>query len=446
MKNFINYLRIQKTGIKLSFTYFCLAMFGFGQLVQVQAQETFQFYSDNVDISIPDNDYDGTFSSMVSKAITVSGIPSEMHFVKAENGIKIQHSWAGDLTVKLFDDVGFALGLMSRPGLIETADDGTECCGANVLLDGTLIFDDDAALESEDLGDLGTPVPDNARVIPSKGAINSSWETLQDFFGGMTPSQINGTTWYCAVGDSESGDTGTFNSAYLLFTYDDYCVARLVPDEYISNVTFAGVNNDTTEDGHDYPSYFTDITTYDFATVKQGDVYTLTVSIAPDASDYVYAYIDWNQNKVFEADETYTIIENTELSGPFSISIPVPEDAVIGQTRMRVSLNYNKPSPDPCIDSSWGETEDYIVKVEEAMGLNENSLSSISVYPNPVKDILNITSQKNVDKAEIYNLSGQLIQTEKATNQINMETLPAGIYILKVISADEVQTFKIVKK
>ncbi len=73
-------------------------------------------------------------------------------------------------------------------------------------------------------------------------------------------------------------------------------------------------------------------------------------------------------------------------------------------------------------------------------------VSGFSVYPNPVKDVLNISSQKAVEKVEIYSPAGQLVLMETHKNQINMDALPAGIYMVKVISAKKTETFKVIKK
>lgn len=55
----------------------------------------------------------------------------------------------------------------------------------------------------------------------------------------------------------------------------------------------------------------------------------------------------------------------------------------------------------------------------------------IKIYPNPVKDILNIKINGDIQKAELYNHEGKKI---KETNQksINVSSLPQGIYLLKV--------------
>lgn len=445
MKNLNYNLKMKQAGSKFLTKYFCLSLL-FAGMYFSQAQQYFEFDSDTTVTPIPDDAYNGNISSMVLKEVTVSGIPDGMHYVTSMAVTDINHTWSGDLVIKLFDDNGFALGLMSRPGLDEAADNGTECCGTGVDLAGSLVFNDDADVSSEDLEDFGNPVPDMTQVRPSKGAIVSSYDTLYDFFGAMSSTIMNGTSWYFGVGDAGSGDTGTFNSAKLLFAYDDYCVPRLNnTDEYITNVNFEEINNTTGAHNHGYPTYYTG-TGNDFATVKQGETYPLSVTIVPFEGDYVHAFIDWNQNKTFEVGETYTIITDTDQPGPFTVNIPVPADAVLGETRMRIELRYHSSTPDPCYEVGWGEVEDYTVVVEEAMGTIENELSTISVYPNPVKDILNINAQKNVEKAEVYNLSGQLVLTAKNQNQVDMSTLPAGNYVVRIFSGDDVKSIKIIKK
>ncbi|MGL5920093.1 MAG: T9SS type A sorting domain-containing protein, partial [Bacteroidales bacterium] len=56
----------------------------------------------------------------------------------------------------------------------------------------------------------------------------------------------------------------------------------------------------------------------------------------------------------------------------------------------------------------------------------------IKVYPNPVTDIININSDEAIEKAEIFNVSGQNVLSASYTNQISVTSLPAGYYILKV--------------
>lgn len=93
---------------------------------------------------------------------------------------------------------------------------------------------------------------------------------------------------------------------------------------------------------------------------------------------------------------------------------------------------------------------DMVIEGECAtLGLSDMSGYAFSYYPNPVKDILNINSQKAVQSVEVFNLAGQaVISHEKALNgQIDVSSLASGTYVFRVIlEGGEVETFKIIKK
>lgn len=73
------------------------------------------------------------------------------------------------------------------------------------------------------------------------------------------------------------------------------------------------------------------------------------------------AWIDFNQNGIFEASETVlTARGNTVVSAP--ITIP---SGVTGTTRMRVQVRWSAAAQ-PCGNIGYGETEDYTVKLPDA--------------------------------------------------------------------------------
>lgn len=62
-----------------------------------------------------------------------------------------------------------------------------------------------------------------------------------------------------------------------------------------------------------------------------------------------------------------------------------------------------------------------------------NPKTSILLYPNPVADYLHIATDGIVQSLEIYNTSGMLVyRSTIETDQINIEHLPAGLYLVKV--------------
>lgn len=62
--------------------------------------------------------------------------------------------------------------------------------------------------------------------------------------------------------------------------------------------------------------------------------------------------------------------------------------------------------------------------------IGNNSL----VYPNPVKDLLYIKSDKEITTYSVYNMAGQMIASEKISGKspINVASFPIGQYLLKL--------------
>lgn len=77
-----------------------------------------------------------------------------------------------------------------------------------------------------------------------------------------------------------------------------------------------------------------------------------------------------------------------------------------------------------------------------------NDLAEISIYPNPVKDIIYIANANTiVIKAEIHNLNGQLVLSqENNLTAIDVHRLPSGMYMLKLYSDKANKTIKILKE
>jgi Leucine-rich repeat (LRR) protein len=66
-----------------------------------------------------------------------------------------------------------------------------------------------------------------------------------------------------------------------------------------------------------------------------------------------------------------------------------------------------------------------------ASSINENEQLNISLYPNPASSILTIQSDEVINQIQIFNLLGELIQTEKQST-FSIEQLPSGIYVLQI--------------
>lgn len=86
-----------------------------------------------------------------------------------------------------------------------------------------------------------------------------------------------------------------------------------------------------------------------------------------------------------------------------------------------------------------------ILVAEEVSGINENENGSFGMYPNPTSGELTITTDAVVEKVEIFNMLGELVQAEKV-NSFSVANLPSGVYIVELHTSNGVSTSRLVKK
>ncbi|UQB68408.1 T9SS type A sorting domain-containing protein [Epilithonimonas zeae] len=83
----------------------------------------------------------------------------------------------------------------------------------------------------------------------------------------------------------------------------------------------------------------------------------------------------------------------------------------------------------------------------ETMAVNDvANKSKIQVYPNPVNDVLTVSSDKKVNQISVYNVSGQLIQEINNSNVINLTKLSSGVYFVKTVVEGKTEMTKVIKK
>lgn len=98
-----------------------------------------------------------------------------------------------------------------------------------------------------------------------------------------------------------------------------------------------------------------------------------------------------------------------------------------------------------------GGTEDtFLVSAYDA-SLSTGSFDNANfvAYPNPVKDILNVSYTSEISSLRVINMIGQEVITKNinATSaQVDMSQLSAGTYIVNVTIGDAVKTLKVVKQ
>ena len=81
--------------------------------------------------------------------------------------------------------------------------------------------------------------------------------------------------------------------------------------------------------------------------------------------------------------------------------------------------------------------------------VNNNDLLGFSMYPNPVRNVLNISAAETIEKAEIFNVLGKRVMSTRINNTrgtVDVSELSSGIYLIKYNVNDKVGTAKFIKQ
>ncbi len=97
-------------------------------------------------------------------------------------------------------------------------------------------------------------------------------------------------------------------------------------------------------------------------------------------------------------------------------------------------------------DGSGNIIKERVIIKKVASGIDDTYIQGIEVYPNPVSDILNIDIAESEFEVNIYNIQGQLVHQEHNSTSISVETLPVGVYTLKITTAKGIFRSKFVKR
>lgn len=250
-----------------------------------------------------------------------------------------------------------------------------------------------------------------------------------------------------------SASSNVVNVTTLAGSAVTYCAStsNSTADEKIGRVVLGTINNPST--GTAGYENFTALST----NLTRGTANTITITPSWTSTVYSEGYavwIDYNKNGLFTDAGELVYSKATSTATSASGSFTVPTTATVGTTRMRVSMKYNG-IPTSCETLSYGQVEDYSVNIVAATAIttltdfNSNeSLTTISLYPNPTKEVLNIeTNSLTKLNYSVFNYLGQVVKTGSIENNVlNVSNLNAGIYILEVNDGQKSVTKKFIKE
>jgi hypothetical protein len=228
-----------------------------------------------------------------------------------------------------------------------------------------------------------TATNQNGAIAPTGGGNGGNGATgnNQNGLPGLNPGGGGGGARN--TGASQIGGSGANGLIRITYT-SNYCTPTFTTRvDPITNVTFAGINNTTTNatGGANLESFC--IT----GNVVQGsatNAISLKGNTVGNNTDYFTVFIDWDQNGVFGniSDEIYNIGTITNSTGTDAIvltgNIAVPPGAILGNTRMRVLKNFTNYATNPCGSTFYGQAEDYNIIVTAPSTITTGTISPTS--------------------------------------------------------------------
>jgi hypothetical protein len=100
-----------------------------------------------------------------------------------------------------------------------------------------------------------------------------------------------------------------------------------------------------------------------------------------------------------------------------------------------------------CADGNFSEV--YTLTVEGVLGVNDQSIEGLVIYPNPTANILNLDAATPISNVEIVNVLGQVLVSKSSNltiSNIDVSALSTGNYFIKVTSENNTQVLQFLKK
>ncbi|KQX13003.1 fibronectin type III domain-containing protein [Flavobacterium sp. Root420] len=227
-----------------------------------------------------------------------------------------------------------------------------------------------------------------------------------------------------------------------------YCTSAGTDTEkgHINNVHLNTINNTTKGEAGGY-SDFTAIST----NLTKGATNTITVETytSYNNSNVFAVWIDLNADNDFLDDNELVWTSATVTSQSVTGNFIIPNTAINGTTRMRVSMKRNG-TQSPCEIFALGEVEDYTVNIQNNLSVQDHDISKnnfYQLYPNPVHEKLFVKLTENTTSFfKITNVAGQTIK-EGIINETGLDVskIGSGIYIIELNDGEKSVFRKFIK-
>ena len=153
-----------------------------------------------------------------------------------------------------------------------------------------------------------------------------------------------------------------------------------------------------------------------------------------------------------DGDGTFTAVQTTITTQPTAVNSWVQQTGTYSNDISRqVRIKFSKSGGTTAEPTNLQELmyiDDVSLKYNGAnLGVSDQDIMSISIYPNPTSDFISIKGIENISSIKVYSILGALEKEVFNTNQIDISELSSGIHLIKIDNGTgTVFTEKIIKQ
>ena len=129
----------------------------------------------------------------------------------------------------------------------------------------------------------------------------------------------------------------------------------------------------------------------------------------------------------------------------FSANVIIPEYLALGVTEGATYYWRVKPYT-PCTSGNFSEA--FIFTVDGILGVNDQSIEGLAMYPNPTKEVLNLSANTPITEVKIVNVLGQVLLVKNSNtsiSQIDVSSLAIGNYFISITSENRTRVLQFLK-
>jgi hypothetical protein len=175
--------------------------------------------------------------------------------------------------------------------------------------------------------------------------------------------------------------------------------------------------------------------------------------------DYGVTTWDATTTSAMGSDDTVQLLMSEDDGATWTVLTTLDASSAVSNASQTFATNLSSVSANAkfafvATDGTVNDAEDYDFfidnfKIDIALANTTFDNSNFTYYPNPVKDVLNLSYTNNISNVAVFNLLGQQMYSKTVNanqSKVDMSNLAPGTYLVKVTSDNQVKTLKVIKE